>query len=218
MKRQLVVHVALLTLIASPVFAGVTDWTGFYLGGNGGYNFSKSDAHYVDPGFSAYAIDSKPEGWSGGFQAGANLQLGSQWVFGLEGEFSFVDADDTIYDYASDAHGRPNNTIKTSSDYAGTVRARIGYAAGRFLPYLTAGGAGANAKVDATDGPLSESALLIGWTIGAGVEYALDKHWSIRAEYLYVDLGQHTWFSGKAWESSSDLTSHTLRMGVNFRF
>jgi outer membrane immunogenic protein len=218
MKKHLLAGVALLTITAGSVLAGEMDWTGFYVGLNTGYSFGSSDASYTDPELSAYSIDSNPSGWSGGFQVGANYQLKNRIVFGIEGEFSFVDANDTIYDSMGDAHGRPNNSIKTSSDYAGTLRARIGYATGRFLPYLTAGGAGADAKVSATDGSLSESDFLVGWTVGAGVEYALSENWSVRAEYLHVDLGRHTWFAGKLWEASSHSTSETIRFGVNYKF
>jgi len=218
MKRHLLAGVAILQITIGSVLAGETDWTGFYVGLNTGYSFGHSDANYTAPELSAYSIDSNPSGWSGGLQLGANYQLKNRIVFGIEGEASYVDASDTIYDSMSDAHGRPNNTIKTSSDYAGTVRARLGYAVGCFLPYLTAGIAGANAKVSATDGPLSESDFLVGWTVGAGIEYALTKNWSIRTEYLHVDLGRHTWFAGKLWESSSLSTSETIRFGVNYRF
>jgi len=222
MKKHLLAGVALLVMTTGPVSAGETDWTGFYLGLNSGYSFGRSDAHYADPSFSAYPINSDPDGWSVGMQGGANYQLTkgafNHVVLGLEVEFSYVDVSDSIYDYASDAHGRPNNSIKTSSDYAGTLRARLGYAVGRFLPYLTAGGAGADAEVSASDGSLSQSDFLLGWTVGGGIEYALNKNWSVKAEYLYVDLGRHTWFSGKLWESSSDLTSNTVRLGVNYKF
>jgi outer membrane immunogenic protein len=220
--KKLLYAVVFLALAVHPVPAAETNWTGFYVGLNPGFNFSHSDAHYTDPAFSIYSIDSNPNGWSIGMQAGANYQFTkgtfNRVVLGLEVDFSYVDASDTIYDSLSDAHGRPNNSIETSSDYAGTIRARLGYAAGRFLPYLTVGLAGANAKVSATDGPLEQSDFLLGWTIGAGVEYALAKNWSLRAEYLYADLGQHTWFAGDPWQSSSHLTSNTVRFGVNVRF
>jgi outer membrane immunogenic protein len=78
--------------------------------------------------------------------------------------------------------------------------------------------AGSNAKVSATDGPLTESAFLVGWTVGGGIEYALTKNWSVKAEYLHVDLGQHTWFAGEFWQSSPTSTSETIRFGVNYKF
>jgi outer membrane immunogenic protein len=220
MKRHLLVGVAVLVLTAGPVLAGEIDWTGFYVGLNTGYNFGHSDASYADSELSPFSIDSHPSGWSGGLQLGVNYQLKNRIVFGIEAEASLVDASDTIYDSMShEFRGRPSNdTIKTSSDYAGTVRARLGYAVGRFLPYLTAGVAGANAKVSATDGQLSESHFLVGWTVGAGIEYALTRNWSVKAEYLHVDLGRHTWFAGDFWQSSSTSTSETIRFGVNYKF
>jgi outer membrane immunogenic protein len=222
MKRHLPVAVAFLVLAAGSVVAAETDWSGVYFGLNSGYTFSRAQAHYTAPAFSTYKIDSDPDGWSVGGQLGANYQLTNgtldHVVLGLEVEFSYVHVYDTIYDHASDAHGRPDNSIKTSSDYAGTVRARLGYAVGRFLPYVTAGGAGTDAEVHATDDGLSQSDFLLGWTAGGGLEYAIDKNWSARIEYLYADFGRHTWFSGKSWESNSGLTSNTIRFGVNYRF
>jgi outer membrane immunogenic protein len=222
MKTNLLAAAVLLAMAVGPASAEVTDWTGFYVGLNSGYSFGDSDAHYTDPAFRVYPVSSKPEGWSIGLQAGANYQLTNDTfnrvVLGFEVEFSYIDASDTIYDYLSDAHGRPNNSIETSSDYAGTARARLGYAAGRFLPYLTVGLAGADAKVSATDGSLEQSDFLLGWAIGAGVEYALAENWSLRAEYLHVDLGGHTWFAGEPWQSKSLLTSDTVRLGMNYRF
>jgi outer membrane immunogenic protein len=156
MKKLLLAGVVLLAITTGPILAGETNWTGFYLGLNSGYSFGRSDAHYTDPSFRAYPINSTPDGWSVGMQGGANYQLTNgalnHVVLGFEVEFSYLHVSDTIYDQASDAHGRPGNTIDTSSEYAGTLRARLGYAVGRFLPYLTAGGAGADAEVSANDG------------------------------------------------------------------
>lgn len=217
MKKYLFAGVALLMITVGSVAAEEMNWTGFYVGINSGYSFGHSDANY-DPSFSVSSIDSDPDGWSIGGQVGANYQLTRESlkhvVLGLEVEASYLDVSDTIHDSV----GGGNNTIKTSSDCAGTIRGRIGYAVGQFLPYFTAGVAGANAKVSATDGLLSESDFLVGWTIGAGLEYALTKNWSVRAEYLHVDLGEHTWFGGDPWKSKSSLTSETIRFGVNYKF
>ena len=194
------------------------NWTGYNIGINSGYSFGQSDARYLNPAFSSYAVKSSPEGGTIGFQVGGNYQFKNHLVVGLETEISYADVSDTIYDTLSDAHAQPGNTITTSSDYAATARLRLGYALGRFLPYITAGGAGADAKISATDGSLSESDFQLGWTAGAGLEYAVNKHWSVRAEYLHVDLGSHTWFAQQLWRTSSTLTSETLRFGINYKF
>lgn len=221
MKIKKIVLLAMLGVAAAtPRQTAAEDysWTGFYLGLNSGYSFGNSDARYIQPAFSAYSIQSHPDGWTAGVQAGANYEFKNHWVVGLEAELSYADVADKIYDALSDAHGRPGNTIKTASDYAGSVRARLGYAVGRFLPYITAGAAGADANVSATDGPVSQRDFQLGWTAGAGLEYAIDQHWRIRFEYLHIDLGSHTWFGGQLWQSSSTLTSETLRLGINYKF
>jgi outer membrane immunogenic protein len=68
------------------------------------------------------------------------------------------------------------------------VRGRAGYAFDRFLVYGTAGAAFGDVRANFTDDPVS-SATKAGWTAGGGVEFALDRNWSAKAEYLFVDLG-----------------------------
>ena len=217
-KTLLLTGLALLTVTVRPVAAEDIDWTGYYLGLNSGYNAGKSDAKYDLALFSAYPVKSHPTGATVGFQTGANYEFKNHLVLGLEAEISYADVSDTIGDVLSEAHSRPGNSIKTSTDYAFTVRPRLGYALGHFLPYVTAGGAGAEAKVAATDGPVSESDFQVGWTAGAGLEYAINKNWSIKAEYLHIDLGRHEWFGGELWRSGSKLTSDSVRVGVNYKF
>lgn len=220
MKTTKIILLAMMGFVTTVRQSAAEDisWTGYYLGLNSGYSFGHSDAKYIYPAFRSYSIQSHPDGWTAGLQGGANYEFKNHLVVGLEAEISDADVSDTIYDTLSDAHGRPGNTIKTSSDYACTVRARLGYAVGRFLPYITAGGAGADAKVSATDGFLSQSDFQLGWTVGAGLEYAINQHWRIRAEYLHIDLGNHTWFGGQLWQSSSSLTSEAVRLGINYKF
>jgi outer membrane immunogenic protein len=129
------------TAMTSPTPAAF-NWTGFYLGGHGGYSFVSG------PGIT--------DGYEVGAQVGVNRQFG-QFVVGIETSGGFVDWGPVTG--------------------AGSVRARGGYAFNRFLTYAT-GGMG-----------IEDS---IGWTVGAGVEYALTDHWIIGAEYLHHDfIGGH---------------------------
>ena len=94
-----------------------------------------------------------------------------------------------------------NVTGTVESGVQGSVRARAGYAFGRFLPYVTGGVAIGSFYTDAQvfgtdlDGVTNfaasgtKSATRVGWTFGAGVEYAVNNHWSLRAEYRYTDFG-----------------------------
>jgi outer membrane immunogenic protein len=97
----------------------------------------------------------------------------------------------------------------TSTDWLWTLRPRVGFAANNWLLYATGGVAVANVKANwqyADDLANTESASLsktkVGWTVGGGVEYALSQAWSVKAEYLYVDLGDE------------QITTHNLNAGV----
>jgi len=107
---------------------------------------------------------------------GYNAQTAGPWVWGLEGDIGYFSQSD--------------------QKYLATVRGRIGYATDRWLPYLTGGLA-----VMSDDG-----SARAGWTIGAGLEYAVLRNTSIKLEYLYVD------------PRSSDLRGSILRAGLNWRF
>ena len=116
-KIILLAGLALATATARLTAAEDISWTGYYIGLNSGYSFGNSDAKYAFPDFSSYSIQSHPDGGTVGFQVGANYEFKNHLVAGLEAEISYTDVSDTIYDSLSDAHGRPGNTIKTSSDY-----------------------------------------------------------------------------------------------------
>ena len=191
------------------------DWNGFYAGVNAGYSTGHSDAEYDEPQFSTADIDMNPSGWMLGVQAGGNAVMDGI-VLGIEGDVYISNITDTIYDQAADDHGSPGEEITSTTDFGGTIRARVGFDGGDFMPYLTAGLTAANVTVDATNGPLSDSALLWGWVAGAGVEVAVSEQMTIKGEYLYADLGEHTWFAGDIWSSTSQSTSHTVRLGLNF--
>jgi outer membrane immunogenic protein len=74
----------------------------------------------------------------------------------------------------------------------------------------------------------SESKLKLGWTLGAGLEWAQNNDWTVKAEYLYIDFGKVTAAGlifnptppgyGQGISTSSDLTAHVARIGVNRRF
>src|SRR5262249_57445721 len=78
-------------------------------------------------------------------------------------------------------------SCKTESNWLGTFRARIGYAWDRVLFYGTAGGAGANLQTSLSGLPVQNNAEF-GWTAGAGLEVAFAHNWTVKFEYLFVDL------------------------------
>jgi outer membrane immunogenic protein len=164
-------------------------WCGPYLGVNAGVQrgeLSNSTA--------------RPSGVFGGVQGGYNWQFG-QWVAGWEADFQFSSADDTF------------GIFKFSNPWFGTVRGRGGLAFDNILLYGTAGLAFGRGRIDA--GNLSEVNTHTGWTAGAGVEYGLSRSWSVKAEFLRVELSNEPFVLTGL---SHGLSSNVFRIGVNYRF
>ncbi|HSM20443.1 MAG TPA: outer membrane beta-barrel protein, partial [Hyphomicrobiales bacterium] len=100
-------------------------------------------------------------------------------------------------------------------DWLGTVRARLGVPMGRTMPYVTGGFAYGEATRTAAG--TSDSASHTGYTVGGGLEQALSDRASAKIEYQYVDLGEET-YGGLPGAPRADLSAHTVRAGLNFRF
>jgi outer membrane immunogenic protein len=234
--------------IAAPIFT----WTGFYVGLNAGAGFNKSSGH----NYYGYAVDptnfygfnnnsSNNAGFTGGAQAGYNMQFGS-FVAGVETDINYIDrnkgftgivptglADGTYY---AVSRGKDNN-------YFGTVRGRLGYAFDRALIYVTGGlayggnsGSGAVYRYNSLGGVPGVGTAVsytggnsssIGWTLGAGLEYAFSNAWSVKAEYLHVDLGSNSRTFVTSGVGVTPVTGTVLRSenrfdvvraGLNYRF
>jgi iron complex outermembrane recepter protein len=161
------------------------DWTGVYVGVNGGFTYGGSD--WIDSVTHTASDWFSTTGFVFGGTVGANYQAGP-WVFGVEGDGDLAD---------SNGYGT-FTTTSTSSLCAGgclsknswlaTARGRAGYAFDRFLVYGTGGAAFGNIQANFSNDPVTTSQVT-GWNAGGGVEYALGWGWSAKAEYLFVDLG-----------------------------
>jgi len=181
------------------------NWTGFYLGINGGYAWGSS--HW--DGFGG----SDPRGGMVGGTAGYNWQaMGSPWVFGLEGDIDWTNIKGTFTNINCPVGCETKNT------WLGTVRGRVGYAWDRVMPYVTGGLAVGDVQANAIGfGSVSETKL--GWAVGGGVEAALAGNWTAKLEYLHVDLGHvncGALFCGVP--SNVGFKADEVRAGVNYRF
>jgi outer membrane immunogenic protein len=222
-------------------------WSGCYVGvnlggGASGTNFGST----VDPGTYLAAGDPATVSGSGagganadgvlaGGQVGCNLQSGTL-VYGLEGDVDYFHSNPRFTNNTTTL--ADGNTFAVSqsltTNFLATVRPRIGIAADRNLAYITGGAA--FTRVSYTEGYVdtnappgagtaSASRSLVGWTAGAGWEYALTDRWTVRAEYLYASfpttsaLGTITGAGGaNTLHGSSDLVVQLVRAGVNFKF
>jgi outer membrane immunogenic protein len=175
------------------------NWSGVYLGINGGYAVAESV--WGDPALfpvGPFSMD--------GFQVGGTIGANFQWghfVLGIEGDGDWAKQSGTT----------------SRSDWLATLRGRGGYAFDRVLLYATGGAAPANRQVAAGGSLPYSSTTQIGWTAGAGVEVVLAQNWSAKGEYLYVDLGNQTCpVASCVVASSVPLTENIIRAGINYKF
>ena len=183
----------------APIYAAPYNWTGFYVGINGGYGWGKSDI--------SAPISSGSYNTSGGLAGGTlgyNWQMGHA-VIGLEGDIDWTHL-----------HGNgpcAGTTCETRNDWLSTARGRIGYAFDRFMPFVSGGAAFGNIKTNVV-GVGNTSETKAGWTLGGGLEAAVAGPWTAKVEYLYADLGRGSSVLG----SNATFKTNIVRGGINYRF
>ncbi|MCU4180963.1 porin family protein [Bosea sp. BH3] len=163
--------------VVAPVYVPAFTWTGFYVGGNAGYGWGNVNAGNVFNGRTVSIGDM--DGFVGGGQVGYNYQMG-QFVLGLEADIQGADLST-----GTNAFGD-----SVSTDFYGTVRARVGVAFDRFMPYVTGGWAYGNVKTTIGGLGSTDKSHTGGYAIGAGLEYAFTNNIIGGVEYMYVDLGE----------------------------
>jgi outer membrane immunogenic protein len=158
-------------------------------------------------------------GFLGGVQIGYNFQSGN-FVYGLEADFGLSTAKKTQTTFT----GGYNWSTDTGIDAFGTARLRLGYAFDRAMVYGTGGLAYAKVR-DSLQGDTgyawSGTSWRAGWTAGGGVEYAVNRNWSVKGEALYYDLGSQDLVStgsGAAVGWHDHTTGWVARMGLNYLF
>jgi outer membrane immunogenic protein len=180
------------------------NWTGFYVGLNGGGDFSHSN-------WGSVGSINLSGGVVGG-TVGYNYQIG-QVVLGAEGDVDWSGISGTGIT-ATCPLG-----CTTSNSWLSTIRGRVGYAADRFMPYITGGAAFGNIAASSPGLP-GASTTNAGWTLGVGIEFAITGRWSAKAEYLFVDLGRFNCglACGGGFVDNVSFDANILRAGVNYRF
>jgi iron complex outermembrane recepter protein len=197
------------------------NWTGIYLGINGGFTFGGSNWTDSVTGFSSG--DFGTSGFVFGGTVGANYQVGS-FVFGVEADGDWADTSGFGTFTASPLC---TGACFTTSSWLSTVRGRAGYAFDRFLVYGTGGAAFGNVRANFSNDPVTSS-IEAGWTVGAGIEVAFARNWSAKAEYLFVNLADGSCTTNCAIADASGtqiipnvavkFNESVARAGVNYRF
>ncbi|HEY1473843.1 MAG TPA: outer membrane protein [Pseudolabrys sp.] len=199
---------ALAADMPGPVYkapSALWNWTGFYMGINGGYAWGTSN--WTAPVSGVTTGDFKLTGAMVGGTIGYNLQTGV-WVWGGEADL------DATWLRGTDS----TLCCETKNSWLGTARLRVGYAFDRWLPYLTGGAAFGDVKITPV-GFASLTDTRFGWTAGAGLEYAFMGAWSAKLEYLYADLGNASCDVATCGIANNiNFKTNMVRGGVNYHF
>ena len=196
-------------------------WTGFYLGGAVGYAWGNDHLlEYLTAGgaFTGFEQRYGTSGALGGVFGGANYQFGHM-VVGVEGG---IEAANLRGGWSDPLVGGAGNTVL---NWQGSVRGRLGYAADSVLFYGTGGVAFGNLSHTYTNQLTgiaeTTSSMRTGWTVGAGVEYAVTQNMLLRAEYRYTDYGMSRYDSVTSFPGLSGTQNprfNAVRVGAAVKF
>jgi outer membrane immunogenic protein len=234
-------------------------WSGFYVGANAGFTFGNSNvtvspAGCIATGSCANAANNplrtfsstlNGSGFAGGAQAGYNWRMSPLFLLGAEADIDYdglrghYNANSTL---PAPLMGSAARSVSQSQDFLGTVRGRAGFLVNEgWLVYATGGLAYGQAK-SATTASFSSigdsyagstSGFRTGWTAGAGLEWMLGPFWSVKAEYLYVDMGSTSYTDPitnaaavgatglspqPAYQTRFSNNQNIVRVGVNYHF
>jgi outer membrane immunogenic protein len=252
-------YAADLPVKAPVVVAPTPSWAGFYIGGNAGagsgegtYTLSPAGCFLTGACGGGAALnplrtfteDHLNTFFVGGAQAGYNWQAGN-FVYGLEGDINYNGWNNNtniIYTLAAPLAGTFTTAVNTKLNWFGTVRGRIGVAASPTVLIFGTGGLAYGQVSSSTFGAFSigvadtyvgtASSTRAGWTVGGGIEWLFLPNWSLKWEYLFIDLGKLKYTDGcispagfctgfvpaPAYATSVQFREQVARIGINYHF
>jgi len=226
--------------------AGAYNWTGFYAGLNAGYGWGDNSVKVsgsavtqasINVGQTPASLAPNPDGPIFGVQGGYNWQF-NRFVVGGEADIDITQIRATQNVPTAVGGGFFNETTFAEQKLLAlsTVRARAGYLPmDNLLVYVTGGAAIGDIRQVASSQTAgcagictsgSTEAWKVGPTAGAGAEYKLDQHWSLKAEYLWYDLPSVSQtlsdgagrFPGVFQTYRTKMEGNLVRVGLNFKF
>lgn len=168
-----------------------------------------------------------PDGHTFGIFAGYNWHSGGPYVFGVEAEYNRVNADIVGPGVPPPSFGFLRGSVSASMSNNAALRLRMGYAMDRTLFYGTVGAAQASVAVSGTSTggavEFADSGRVNGFTLGVGVEHAVNANWTVRADF------RHTNYRNRAIDFVSPgmgtphlfnlrVRTNELRLGAAYRF
>jgi outer membrane immunogenic protein len=224
-------------------------WKGFHVGLNAGgawsadprasFSGSPNTAAFFAGNEFPSSLSTNPRGFIGGGQIGYDLQVAPSWVIGAEADFQ-----GSTYRGSATAQPTPvfllfpfTTSVSQRNDWFGTVRARAGFLV---IPNLLVYGTGGLAYGEVltsfstiingiacgpgfTCATGSTSSTRAGWTAGAGAQWMISPNWSVKAEYLFVDLGSQSVTAqstapGYFFTARDPFRENVVRVGFDYKF
>ena len=239
--RRLIFQATVALTAATPTFAADLavkaptapvpfSWTGCYIGGQIGADFSG----YKTTNVFGNSISFSSTGFVGGGQIGCDYQFAPRWIVGVEGQAAWTSLKNThaaaVRNLATGVMVPSQFTLR--NDFLASATARLGYSiADRWLVYAKGGAAWTNEKIDDAFTTLqgiavdpSTTMTRTGWTVGTGVDWAFAPHWSSNLEYNYYDFGNGgTLLTDPAHNATVNIYKlqdriHAVTVGVNYHF
>jgi outer membrane immunogenic protein len=172
-----------------PMVAPIYDWTGFYIGANGGWAESRQCVDFFNTLGTAFATgcNNRSGGVIGG-QIGYRWQA-NQFVFGLEAQGDWADLSNTratLFD--------PTLSARVKTDAIGLFTGQLGWAWNASLLYVKGGAAVTNNHLNVFDNLtginlVSADATRWGAAVGVGWEYGFTPNWTVGVEYDHLFMG-----------------------------
>jgi len=245
-KIAAVAALACALVLASPQESradAMGNWAGPYAGVYAGYAFGDSTAGAAtDPSqfFPFYNGADTPyrlraDGAAAGVTVGYNWQWG-RTVAGVEAEVGYLGLTGSAIDPNGIVmFGTADTTTAIETDFHAALLGRVGAVVGNALIYAKAGGTLLNARASNID-PCANvpgcgtstltmygDKVMLGWTVGGGVEWAINPRWTAKVDYSYSDFGSiqtagTSSIPGEFYRQHIDVTAHALKLGVNYRF
>jgi outer membrane immunogenic protein len=213
---------------------GGPSWSGCHIGLRGGigaghntWTDSPIAGAFIDANGLGETANTDMAGGTIGGQFGCDMQFSGPFVAGVQGNLSAADITGTNFDQFNDTW-----SLRSNVDWMAAVTGRFGIAVSNVLVYGRGGGAWAHNRFEIENAAANlgnTQMTRLGWTAGAGVEWAFAPNWSAFLEVNYYNFGgQAVAFPGSTnntlggatppFSVNTALTLETFEMGVNYRF
>ena len=226
--------------------AQVANWTGYYIGAHTGYRWGNvSGSVPFATGFDGENFEYARVPFSGspnsgifGVHAGYNFMVSPNWLAGVEGAWSWGRGVTTFNRFSEGLDSFSTLSYRVELGWSASLRGRFGYVSNNWLFYGTGGiafqqvkVAGSSASVDfnafSIFSDFSQSKVLYGYVVGAGIEHLIVGGWTWRLEYLFADFGTKNFgpvrfdsfdISDTSQNVNLKVQTQTIRMGITKLF